>query len=121
MRILVADDDHMIRMIVSYYFSNKSFEIKLAIDGNDAYQQYINEPKEFDLLITDIMMPQLNGVELAEKIKLHDPDFPIIAITAGNIEDILPYDDLFLGVYNKPLELSQLHEIVLQAIRNNSN
>jgi len=120
MKILIADDDAIIRMVIKQYFNNKNIEVIAANDGEDALIKYNNAPRSFDLIITDIMMPMMNGIELASKIKERDPSIPIVVITAGNLNQINGSEFLFELSYNKPLELSKLHEDVLGILNRNS-
>jgi CheY-like chemotaxis protein len=120
MKILIADDDAIIRMVIKQYFNNKNIEVIAANDGEDALIKFNNAPSSFDLIITDIMMPMMNGIELASKIKERDPSIPIIVITAGNLNQINGSEFLFELSYNKPLELSKLHEDVLGILNRNS-
>jgi DNA-binding response OmpR family regulator len=114
MKILVAEDDPIIRMVISHFFLKKKFEVISASDGLDALDKFHESPNSYDVLITDIMMPHLNGIELAQKIKNKKSDLRIIAITAGDLRKIIPFESFFDAGFNKPLELDVLHQAVLK-------
>lgn len=81
-RILVAEDSITIRTLLRNFIENAGFEVRMAVDGMEAYELIQNET--FDLVVTDIEMPRMNGFELTAKIrddKRHS-DLPIILVTA---------------------------------------
>ena len=65
-KILVADDEQKIRKLVGGFLEKSGYSVIEAEDGDDAYRLFC-ENKDIDLLILDIMMPGLNGWEVAEK------------------------------------------------------
>jgi len=83
--ILVVDDDNNLRMILRDSLESCGFEVKEKNDGKSALE--LLKEKKFDLLITDLMMPGMNGMELIEKAKEKYPDMGSLVITAyGTIE-----------------------------------
>ncbi|UZJ77882.1 response regulator transcription factor [Fictibacillus sp. KU28468] len=78
-RILVVDDDSHIRQLVGAILKNEGFEMRYAEDGEEALS--ILETASVDLMILDIMMPKLDGWELAEKVRAYY-DFPLLMLTA---------------------------------------
>lgn len=86
-RVLYAEDDAGVRKNVFELLSLLFKEVYLASDGQEAYELFIeNKP---DLVITDIKMPRLSGIELAKKIRLHDDEAHIIIITAYTEVDFM--------------------------------
>ncbi|CAD2075739.1 response regulator transcription factor [Phocicoccus pinnipedialis] len=86
-RILVVDDEERIRKLVVLYLETDLFEIVEADNGDDALELALNE--SFDLVILDIMMPGLNGIEVTKQIRTHKST-PIILLTAkGEEADVL--------------------------------
>ncbi|MFA6412015.1 MAG: response regulator [Syntrophales bacterium] len=67
-RILVADDDDTIRTTLEDYFSLLGYDVVTAYDGEDALNKFV--PGEFDCIISDLMMPRIDGLELLKKVKL---------------------------------------------------
>lgn len=86
-RILVVDDEERIRKLVVLYLETGTFEIVEADNGDTALELALNE--SFDLIILDIMMPGLDGIEVTKQIREHKST-PIILLTAkGEESDVL--------------------------------
>lgn len=79
-KILVAEDDLDLNRFVSSVLRNNGYEVISSFNGEEAYSYYENG--KVDLLLTDIMMPKMNGFELAEKVRASNKDLPIIFTTA---------------------------------------
>jgi DNA-binding response OmpR family regulator len=87
-KILLAEDDHNLGTLLSEYLKAKNYDTTLATDGIEAWEIFSNG--EFDLCLLDIMMPRIDGITLAKRIREADNDMPIIFLTAKNLEkDIL--------------------------------
>jgi len=81
-RILVVDDETHILQVLSLKLRNSGFEVTTSVDGEDALRQAIDHSP--DLIITDIQMPYMNGIELCNAL-LADPKtqhIPVVVITA---------------------------------------
>jgi len=88
MKILIAEDDVDFGNILMQYVTISGFEVNLARDGKEAWEKY-NEEKP-DICVLDVMMPEMDGFTLAEKIKQSQGDMPIIFLTAKSLkEDIV--------------------------------
>lgn len=84
-RILVVDDEEIIRDSISYILESEGYEVEKAENGKIAYEKI--KEKNYDLVITDIEMPAMKGTELLEKIKLLAPQTTVVIITAfGSLE-----------------------------------
>lgn len=79
-KVLVVDDEEIIRDSISYILEAEGYEVDKAENGKVAYEKI--KDKHFDLVITDIEMPAMKGTELLEKIKTLDPQTAVIIITA---------------------------------------
>jgi DNA-binding response OmpR family regulator len=87
-RILLAEDDDNLGILLRNYLAAKSYETSLFINGSLALEGFTGE--SFDLCIIDIMMPEMDGLTLAKEIRLMKPDIPVIFLTAKNQqEDII--------------------------------
>jgi DNA-binding response OmpR family regulator len=87
-RILLAEDDSNLGVLLKNYLIAKNFETKLFINGILALEAFSRE--QFNLCILDIMMPEMDGLTLAKEIRKIDPAIPIIFLTAKSLkEDIL--------------------------------
>ena len=81
-KILIAEDDFFIRDIYSKVFSLSGYEVQVAVDGVDALEKLQAQP--FDMLLLDIMMPRMTGIDVLKKIRsLETPlkSIPIFIIT----------------------------------------
>lgn len=107
-KILLAEDDANLGMLLREYLIAKGFETKLCEDGRLAYDAFFKEP--FDICIFDVMMPYKDGFTLAKEIKKVNSDVPIIFLTAKSLkEDIL--EGLKLGAddyITKPFSMEEL-------------
>lgn len=118
--ILVVDDDTRIRQLLSKYLRKHDFTIFEAIDGETALEQIKNN--KFDLLILDVMMPGLNGIELTKKIR-NQYNIPILMLTALS-ETIDRIKGLQAGVDDylpKPFDPQELLLRVNAILRRQSN
>jgi DNA-binding response OmpR family regulator len=88
MKVLIAEDDRDFGDILTQYVTISGFEVTLARDGKEAWEKFKdNKP---DLCVLDVMMPEMDGFTLAEKIKQSHGDMPIIFLTAKSLkEDIV--------------------------------
>jgi DNA-binding NtrC family response regulator len=83
--ILIIDDEKAIRKTLSEILSFEGYKIDEAADGEEGLKRF-NE-KSYDLVLCDIKMPKLDGIEFLEKAKMTNPDIPIIMISGhGNID-----------------------------------
>jgi len=78
-RILLAEDDDSMRGFLQRALERAGFEVVAFENGADAYERLQEEP--FCLLLTDIVMPRMDGIELARKASEIDPDLKIMFIT----------------------------------------
>jgi PleD family two-component response regulator len=113
-RILVVDDDHAQALLVSNYLTKHGYTVVTAFDPVDGMKQLL--ANEFQLVITDLMMPHIDGISFAERIHAIErmKDLPIIMVTAYSSEE-LSEKSMRRGValmLTKPLNLSKLRDLV---------
>jgi len=84
-RILLAEDDTDLGNILSQYLGMQGFEVKLARDGEEAWESFQDEPA--DICVLDGMMPKMDGYEVAVKIKNRNPDVPFLFLTAKSLKE----------------------------------
>jgi two-component system NtrC family response regulator len=106
--ILIVDDEKNYPPILSAVLGEEGFETLTANNGHAALETIRNS--DVDLVLTDMKMPLMDGIELLEKIKLTDPDLPVIMMTAhGTVEKAV--EAMQKGAYNyilKPFDNKQL-------------
>jgi response regulator RpfG family c-di-GMP phosphodiesterase len=118
-RILVVDDEETIREIVSSMLGGAHFRTRQASSGVEALA-ILESGEEFDLLLSDLMMAEMDGIALLERAKERYPDMPIVMVTA--VHDIsVALQALRNGAYDyllKPFEREQLLNTVRRALEN---
>lgn len=80
-RILIIDDDHHILLMIKKMLERAGFEVDLASNGNEGLELFKKMP--VDLVITDIIMPEKEGLETIREMKRLRPDLKIIAMSGG--------------------------------------
>jgi two-component system response regulator HydG len=116
-RILVVDDDAGLRLSVKSALTSASkFEVSEAFDGIDALEKI--KKSEIDVVLMDVDMPRLNGLDALRQIKEHDPAIVVIIMTAyANIDDAVKA--VKEGAYNyvpKPIKSDELVQMVDRAL-----
>lgn len=86
MKILLAEDDQNLGMLLQEYLGAKLFDVDLARDGDEGLNFFLQKG-EYDLCILDVMMPKKDGFSLAKEIRMHDPQVPIIFLTAKSMKE----------------------------------
>src|SRR5467141_1251718 len=118
-RILVVDDEEPIREIVASMLSSAGYACKQAGSGMEALA-VLNSGEEFELMLSDLMMADLDGIGLLERTKERYPDMPVVMVTA--VHDIsVALTAIRNGAYDyllKPFEREQLLATVRRALEN---
>jgi len=79
-KILLVEDEETLAIGLEYNLKEEGYAVKWAKNGKEAVEFY--ESEKFDLVILDIMLPYINGYEIAERIRSSDPKLPILMLTA---------------------------------------
>lgn len=106
-RILIVDDEREIAELIGIYLKNEGFLTEMAFDGEQALEAYEREP--FDLVILDIMMPKLDGLEVCRRLR-KDQNVPILMVSAktqdmDKIMGLMTGADDYMSKPFNPLEL----------------
>jgi DNA-binding response OmpR family regulator len=116
-KILIIDDEEPILSNLCYFLNYKNYDVTSASDGLEGLKLFNKDPKGFDLIITDIVMPKLSGMSLISIIKKKSPNTPIIAITGwGEYPEALALECQANKVFSKPFELSELDKTINELI-----
>ncbi len=114
-KILIVDDEEGMRKLLGRVLAKNGYESVTAANGNEALR--LIESEQFDLVITDIKMPGMDGLQLLQELKEFDPALPIIVITAyGTVESAV--QALRAGAYDyitKPFENDEIKLTVAKA------
>lgn len=115
-RILVVDDEQSIREFLQIMLKRERMDVMEASNGKVALE--IIKDNHFDLIISDIQMPELNGIELLEEIKNRDPEALVLMITAfGSTENAVKA--MKLGAYDylsKPFKIDEVKNRIFKAL-----
>ncbi|MGC8749238.1 sigma-54-dependent transcriptional regulator [Hydrotalea sp.] len=107
-QILVIDDERAIRSVLKDILSNEGYKVEEAVDGEDGWKKFV--AGTFDVVLCDIKMPKMDGIEFLSKALLEKPEVPIIIISGhGNIETAV--DAVKKGAFDyisKPPDLNRL-------------
>jgi DNA-binding response OmpR family regulator len=115
-RILLADDEQAIQTLLSYPLQKDGYEVVRASDGREALARFSEQP--FDLVVLDVMMPRLDGLEVCRRLRSRS-SVPIIMLTA-KAEEIDKVLGLELGAddyITKPFSLREFRSRVRAALR----
>lgn len=107
-KILVVDDEQIIRESISYILKKDGYSVSEADNGREAYNKLLAE--SFDLVITDLEMPEMKGIELLERITKMSPETSVIIITAyGSLDTAIAALRAGASDYTlKPIEFDEL-------------
>lgn len=122
-RILLTEDDDAVRTFVARALTMDGHEVVEAIDGEEGFDRLRAEARAngapgFDLLLTDIMMPFMDGIALSKEAAREHPDLPILMMTgfANQRERADDVDAIVIDVVAKPFTLSQIRQAVQSAL-----
>lgn len=108
LRILVVEDEFSLADIIAAKLKNENYEVDIAIDGEDGLDNALSDI--YDLIILDIMLPKINGIDILKEIRDNDIDTKVIMLTAKST-----LDDKLIGFENgandyltKPFHIEEL-------------
>jgi CheY-like chemotaxis protein len=117
-RILVVDDEEPVRALIARGLALDGHETMVAGDGGEALEVLEAEGGRFDLLLTDIRMPVMDGIALALAAKRDFPDLTILLMTgyAEQRERAKSLDSIVADVLSKPFALAELRTKVSELL-----
>ncbi len=114
--ILLIDDDHSLRRVTEYNLGESGFEVKSAASGRQGLEIFSSDP--VDLVVTDVKLGDMSGLDVLEAVKTQAPDIPVIVMTAfGSIE--MAVAAMNKGAFNfitKPFERDTLIQSCRKAL-----
>ena len=110
--ILIVDDEVHVRDGLSEILQQEGFHVETAKDGREAISLAVN--KRFDLMISDIKMPEMDGLELLDRVQKMNPQMRVIMVTAfGDVQTYLRSMNLGAHEYiNKPIRIQELKRVI---------
>lgn len=112
-RVLIVDDEEMVRSVLEQLLSLKGHEVSQAASGKEALASVAENP--VDIVFTDFGMPEMTGGELALRLRSHQPDLPIVLLTGYTDPNTAP--DAVDAVLHKPFKLEELESVIQQMLR----
>lgn len=114
--ILLAEDDKAVREFVSRALRQDGHEVMAVGDGQQALNAL--ETRKFDMMLADIVMPQVDGIALALKASKDYPDLPVLLMTGYSAERQRAHnlDALINDVISKPFTLNEIRETVRRVL-----
>ena len=110
--ILLADDNENVRRSVAGTLEEAGYPVVQAATGKEALR-HLNSSTEFDLLITDLVMPDMDGLQVLTEIRRTDPDLPLIAMSGAFSASFLKFaSKLGVPTLEKPFKQSTLLKTV---------
>ena len=114
--LLVVDDDYDIASFIKTGLEKIGLSVFSFTDPSLAFEEFSKKPSDYELVISDIRMPSMNGYEFVKQVKKIKPKVNVILMTAFEIEDkefhrILPSIKIN-GFLQKPFSLKQLNDII---------
>lgn len=106
--VLLVEDEEMLAMIIKDTLSEEGFDITLASNGVEGIRQFFK--KRPDILVADVMMPDMDGFEMVQKIRQTDATTPVLFLTARSaIKDVIAGFELGANDYlRKPFNMQEL-------------
>lgn len=111
-RILAIDDQAVILDLISAMCQTRGYDVKTAETGEEGLRLALNEP--FDIILTDLAMPGLSGLEIAHEVRKKKPDLPIVLVTGWEVnisKERLEVAGITRVLY-KPFRIEQLTDII---------
>ena len=117
-RILLAEDEEALRAFIARALAQDGHEVVATADGGEALDALTREQGKFDLLLTDIRMPVMDGIALALAAARDYPDLTILLMTgyADQRERAHGLDALIHDVIAKPFSLADIRKTVAEAL-----
>ncbi|MEA2103751.1 MAG: response regulator [Candidatus Cloacimonadota bacterium] len=108
--ILVVDDEETVIKMLINRLKNENFQCISAFNGKEALEIFKSQREAIDLIISDIVMPEMDGITLLKEIKRIDSNFPVIILTGSPISknEKQYLTEHSVDILNKPIEFSQL-------------
>ncbi|MDI3542494.1 MAG: hypothetical protein PWP57_97 [Candidatus Atribacteria bacterium] len=115
-RILVVDDEESLREMLQEFLEGEGMLVELAQNGQEALEKL--RSLNLDLVLLDLRMPGISGIEILQEIKKEEPDLPVVVITAyGSVDNAV--ETLKMGAFDfitKPFKLEELRNAISRAL-----
>ncbi|RLE04435.1 MAG: sigma-54-dependent Fis family transcriptional regulator, partial [Candidatus Aminicenantes bacterium] len=117
-KILVLDDERSLCELLKVVFKKEGYEVLTTPSPKKAIE--ITKKEDIDVLVSDIKLPEMSGMEVLKRLRKARPELPVVMITAyGTIKEAV--EALKMGAYDyiiKPFDIEELKVVVAKAIEN---
>lgn len=119
-RILLVEDEEKLARMVELELKYEGYSVEKTFDGRSGLEQALTG--EFDLVLLDIMLPQLSGMEVLRRLRREQPDLPVIMLTARDsvMDKVAGLDSGADDYITKPFAIEELLARIRAALRNSS-
>ena len=116
-QLLFVDDDQSVRHAWSALLERKGWHVTRSRDGEEAWAQFSQTGKHWDVVLTDQSMPKLDGVGLAQRIHATRSPPPVV-LMSGHVDEVSPElrKTLFAAVLHKPVDAAELDRVLQEAV-----
>lgn len=116
--ILAVDDDRSLVDLIASVLGSAGYRVLTALGGWEAIRVYDSALDRIDLLLTDVIMPDLTGPVLAERLRLHQPDLPVLFISGFHDADLVQRFVIQRGfaLLPKPFRVDALLRVVAEQL-----
>ncbi len=124
-RLLIVDDDSDIVQVLKMGLVKNGFSVEAFTNPQDALQSFKSDAESYCLVLSDIRMPMLSGIQLSKKVKEINPDVKVVLMTAFEIRDnefskVFPSSQVD-GFVQKPIGIKDLTDKILSLIGDTKN
>jgi two-component system cell cycle response regulator CpdR len=113
-RLLVVEDDDSVRQLAARALERAGHSVDTACDGDEGLQLIVEAEGRYDLVVSDIRMPAMDGIEMSRQAAARDPGLRIMLVTgfADQRERASDLDGIIVDVLLKPFSLASIREAV---------
>ena len=117
LKLLIIDDNQDTLAAMEAYFTKRNYSVTAIDSGLEALKLIESQSQKFDIMITDIVMPDVSGVAIISVAKRLTPNMPVIAITGwGEHPQVLASEAKADSVIKKPIELIELERKIISLV-----
>jgi CheY-like chemotaxis protein len=117
--VLVVDDETPVRELTARMLRHAGYDTVLAVDGLDAWRQLRREATKVDVVVSDVVMPQMTGTELVARMQAYRPEVPIILMSGYSADDLRArgLEQAPVPLLTKPFTCDELVATVTRLLR----
>ncbi len=115
-RVLVVDDEEQVARVAAIVLARLGFDTEVVVDPAEAWARFQASPDAYRLVVTDMTMPGMSGLEVGMRIRGLRPEFPIVLMSGYSAEDVAAHDQGFTIRVDKPFSAQMLRDAVRTAL-----